>query len=43
VSHALHESHQEQIREAGADFTYLTMTQAGVSLAEQTAHAMSTS
>ncbi len=40
VAHALHESHQEQIREAGADYTYLTMNQAGVSLAEQAAEAM---
>ncbi|MBE0414193.1 cation:proton antiporter family protein [Yoonia sp.] len=37
VAHALHESHQEQIREAGADYTYLTMNQAGIRLAEQTA------
>ena len=36
VAHALHESHQSQIREAGADYTYLTMNQAGISLAEQT-------
>jgi predicted Kef-type K+ transport protein len=40
VAHALHESHQEQIREAGADYAYLTMNQAGISLAEQTAEAM---
>ena len=40
VAHALHESHQEQIRKAGADYTYLTMNQAGISLAEQTAEAM---
>jgi len=40
VSHALHESHQEQITTAGADYTYLTMSQAGVSLAEQTAKAL---
>ncbi|MFO7921039.1 MAG: cation:proton antiporter [Nioella sp.] len=40
VAHALHESHQDQIREAGADYTYLTMNQAGISLAEQTAEAM---
>ena len=40
VSHALHESHQDQIREAGADYTYLTMNQAGVSLAEQTVEAL---
>ena len=40
VAHALHEAHQEEIREAGADYTYLTMNQAGISLAEQTAEAM---
>ena len=40
VAHALHEAHQDQIREAGADYTYLTMNQAGISLAEQTAEAM---
>ena len=40
VSHALHDSHQEQIREAGANYTYLTMNQAGISLAEHTAEAM---
>ncbi|MCO8146108.1 cation:proton antiporter [Rhodovulum tesquicola] len=40
VSHALHESHQEQIRDAGADYTHLTMNQAGISLAEQTLNAM---
>jgi len=43
VAHALHESHQERIREAGADYTYLTMNQAGIRLAEQTAEAMSKS
>jgi predicted Kef-type K+ transport protein len=41
VAHALHEAHEERIREAGADYTYLTMNQAGISLAEQTAEAMS--
>lgn len=40
VAHALHESHQEKIREAGADYTYLTMYQAGISLAEHTTEAM---
>jgi len=40
VAHALHESEQEAIAEAGADHTHLTMTQAGMSLAEQTAKAM---
>lgn len=42
VSHAMHESHQAQIREAGADYTHLTMNQAGISLAEQTAAAVKT-
>lgn len=40
VAHALHEAHQEKIREAGADYTYLTMNRAGISLAEQTAEAL---
>jgi hypothetical protein len=40
VAHALDDSHQEKIREAGADHTYLTMTEAGVSLAQQTAKAL---
>ncbi len=40
VAHALHESHQQQIREAGADYTYLTMSQAGINLAEQTDEAL---
>lgn len=34
VSHALHEDHVERITAAGADQTYLTMHEAGVSLAE---------
>jgi predicted Kef-type K+ transport protein len=34
VAHALHDAHEEEIREAGADYTYLTMNQAGISLAE---------
>ncbi|MEL6677446.1 MAG: cation:proton antiporter family protein [Pseudomonadota bacterium] len=33
VSHALHEEHVEKIREAGANRTYLTMQEAGRSLA----------
>ena len=41
VAHALRVSHERQIREAGADYTYLTMNQAGISLAKQTAEAMS--
>ncbi len=40
VAHALHEDHMERIRDAGADYTYLTMNQAGISLAEQTTEAM---
>jgi len=40
VAHALHEAHLDQIREAGADYTYLTMNQAGINLAEQTAEAL---
>ncbi|MGI3209997.1 cation:proton antiporter [Roseovarius tibetensis] len=40
VAHALHESHEAQIREAGADHTYLTMSQAGITLAQQTEQAM---
>jgi predicted Kef-type K+ transport protein len=40
VSQALHEDHQERIREAGANYTYLTMNQAGISLAEHAAEAM---
>ncbi len=40
VAHALHEDHLQQIRDAGADYTYLTMTQAGISLAELTAEAV---
>jgi predicted Kef-type K+ transport protein len=40
VAHALHEAHQDQIREAGADYTYLTMNQAGKNLAQQTAEAL---
>jgi predicted Kef-type K+ transport protein len=40
VAHALHEEHMERIREAGADYTYLTMNQAGINLADQTAEAL---
>lgn len=40
ISHALHESHRQRIIEAGADFTYLTMAQAGIGLAERTAKAL---
>jgi len=34
VSHALHEDHVDMIRDAGADRTYLTMREAGRSLAD---------
>jgi Trk K+ transport system NAD-binding subunit len=40
VAHALHENHEDRIRDAGADYTYLTMNQAGISLAEHTTEAM---
>jgi predicted Kef-type K+ transport protein len=40
VAHALHEEHELRIREAGVDYTYLTMNQAGINLAEQTTEAM---
>ena len=40
VAHAMHESHQDHLREAGADYTYPTMTQAGVSLATETTNAL---
>ncbi|MEX0971620.1 MAG: cation:proton antiporter [Paracoccaceae bacterium] len=40
VSHALHEAHEAQIRAAGANHTHLTMNQAGISLAEETAEAL---
>jgi predicted Kef-type K+ transport protein len=39
VSHALHEDHVALIREAGADRTYLTMREAGRSLAEHAVRA----
>ncbi|MEZ5752528.1 MAG: cation:proton antiporter [Paracoccaceae bacterium] len=34
VTHALHHDHQAQLQQAGADCVYLTMTQAGISLAD---------
>ena len=40
VSHALYEEHMERLRRAGATHTYLTMTQAGMGLADQTARAI---
>ncbi|MEE2861572.1 MAG: cation:proton antiporter [Pseudomonadota bacterium] len=40
VTHALYEAQQAQARDAGADYTYLTMNQAGIRLAEQTADAL---
>jgi hypothetical protein len=41
VSHALYEDHVDQITEAGADQTYLTMQEAGRSLAAHAAAALS--
>jgi len=40
VSHALFEEHVQRIRDAGATFTYLTMSQAGVGLADQVLRAL---
>jgi predicted Kef-type K+ transport protein len=40
VAHAFHEDHQTQLRSAGADITYLTMTQAGIGLADHAADAL---
>ena len=40
VSHALHEDHIEQIEKAGVDRTYLTMREAGRSLADHAHEAM---
>jgi hypothetical protein len=40
VSHALYADHVERITEAGADQTYLTMQEAGRSLAAHTVEAM---
>jgi predicted Kef-type K+ transport protein len=40
VSHALYEDYLPRLRAAGATHTYLTMTQAGVGLAEQAAQAI---
>jgi len=40
VSHVLHEDHRERIREAGADYIYLTMTQAGIGLAQRAVQAL---
>lgn len=37
ISHALYESHLDRLRRAGATDTYLTMNQAGMGLADQTA------
>lgn len=36
IAHVLHEETRHLLREAGADYTYLTMTQAGVNLADRT-------
>jgi hypothetical protein len=43
ISHALFADHVERIRAAGADYTYLTMDQAGVGLAEQALQATAAS
>ena len=40
ITHALHADHQERIREAGADHTYLTMAKAGRGLAKSAVHAL---
>lgn len=40
VSQALHEDHQALLIEAGADITYLTMTQAGIGLSQEAADAL---
>lgn len=40
ISHVLYEDHLPRLREAGATHTYLTMTQAGVGLADQAARAI---
>ncbi|NBB99215.1 MAG: sodium:proton exchanger [Alphaproteobacteria bacterium] len=37
IAHVLHEETRHMLTEAGADYTYLTMTQAGVNLADRTA------
>lgn len=36
IAHVMHEDTRHILREAGADYTYLTMTQAGVNLADRT-------
>jgi hypothetical protein len=40
ISHALHEDHRARLIDAGATHTYLTMSQAGVGLAEQAMRAL---
>lgn len=40
ISQALHLDHQTRIQEAGADCTYLTMTRAGIGLAEEALRTM---
>jgi predicted Kef-type K+ transport protein len=40
IGHALYEDELPRLREAGATHTYLTMAQAGVALADQTARAL---
>jgi predicted Kef-type K+ transport protein len=41
IAHVMHEETRDQLREAGADYTYLTMTQAGVNLADRTISVLS--
>jgi hypothetical protein len=40
VSHVLYEDHLARLTDAGATHTYLTMTQAGVGLADQAGRAL---
>lgn len=40
VSHALYDDHQDLLRQAGADCAYLTMTQAGLGLADHAVEAL---
>jgi predicted Kef-type K+ transport protein len=40
ISHSLHEDHRDRLMEAGATHTYLTMSQAGVGLAEHAIRAL---
>ena len=40
ISHAMHDDHQVLLHQAGADCAYLTMTQAGLGLADHTIEAL---